>query len=98
MWPSDAIISKQKPAFESYKYELPSNSASDGAQEEIDISSETAENSDQAMCVSDDSKTNSPELLLGTKFLNDKVYNGKPEVCGGVLETENLEKSFYLAL
>ena len=30
--------------------------------------------------------------------MNDKVYNGKPEVYGGVLETENLEKSFYLAL
>ena len=38
MWPSDAIIFKQKPAFESYEHELLHYSKSDGAQEEINIS------------------------------------------------------------
>ena len=43
------------------------------------------------MCDLEDPKTNSAKLLLGAKFLDDNVYDGKPAACRGVLVTGNIE-------
>ena len=74
MWPSDAPNPELTTARESLDNETVSNSASNHAQDELDISSESAEISDSTKCVLEDPKKNSPKLLLGAKLFNENVY------------------------
>ena len=73
MWPSDAPKPELTTARESLDNETVSNSASNHVEDELDISSESAEFSDWTKCELEDPKNNSPKLLLGAKKFNENV-------------------------